>query len=675
MFNRFLIYIIQITLILCGYKNIYSTNFIKNNSLQKNDYLLKIDKVWPIHTDKVFTSNFMEDRPGRFHAGLDLRTFGKKLPIYAIEDGYISRINISPWGYGRALYLKGKSGKTYVYGHTDRFIKKIEDVVLEKQYKKKRYRVNFYPKKSRLRVKQGQLIGYSGNTGIGPNHLHFEIRDINNAPINPELIGYTINDTIKPVFKKVVFTPLTDSSTINGQLNIKSYNLSELKDDTIKFNGKIGLSIVAYDKKSNNKRNKIAIYEYLLTSGNDTLFFQQNRGFSYSDDKYAYKDRNYSYPKKYGVRAKNLFRTMSNNAKFYKWAKKGDGILCSNKMNGVKNLKIELFDVLGNSSGISFFIKKQPKTYIPYNPYFQYKSGSEIKIDRSTLNLNYTPYKMSAIKTKSFKISFLHNSLRVISKKNPYTMYVKNGKGIFKLQKDKRAYYLPYYNLEGGLNEFYFIDKTVFGYQISNIASQYFYKLTPDTSYEISLNKNQKLKIKKNSVKKRETYFVIEKKNINLAIDGFRKNKEYKSFKIIGQGRYLLKSIKEIYKPTNKILSSMQLYSKLGREFRYQLGNLKDSLIFNHQFGTIYAVLDDTKAPRITKINGGRSISIEENGSGIGSDKQIKTTLNGKFILNRYDPEARTTKVIFSEKQKIGTLIYRVKDRVGNMSVLKVEIK
>ena len=63
--------------------------------------------LWPTNKDKTITTLFGEKRSRRFHAGIDVRTYGEiGDKLFAVESGYISRISISPNGYGKALYLK-----------------------------------------------------------------------------------------------------------------------------------------------------------------------------------------------------------------------------------------------------------------------------------------------------------------------------------------------------------------------------------------------------------------------------------------------------------------------------------------------------------------------------------------------------------------------------------------
>ena len=103
---------------------------------------MKAEYIWPTNASKTITTVFGEERSRRFHAGIDVRTFGQiGNPIYAIESGYISRIKITPDGYGKTLYLKLNDGNTAVYAHLDKFEKSIEEKV---QYIKANNNTNYF---------------------------------------------------------------------------------------------------------------------------------------------------------------------------------------------------------------------------------------------------------------------------------------------------------------------------------------------------------------------------------------------------------------------------------------------------------------------------------------------------------------------------------------------------
>lgn len=99
-------------------------------------------------------------------------------PVLATADGYISRIAVTPGGYGRAIYITHPNGTTSVYGHLSKFRDDIEKYVHEERYRTRRNSINLYPSADRFPLKQGEQFAWSGNTGssAGP-HLHFEIRD------------------------------------------------------------------------------------------------------------------------------------------------------------------------------------------------------------------------------------------------------------------------------------------------------------------------------------------------------------------------------------------------------------------------------------------------------------------------------------------------------------------
>lgn len=171
---------------------------------------------WPLDLPRVLTSSFGEYRPGRFHAGIDLRTGGVGIPVYAAADGYVSRLRCSPYGYGKAVYLKFSDGNSAVYGHLDDFAGPMRAYVRAKQHEAQSYTVDLTLEASQFPVKKGDLIAYSGQTGIGAPHLHYELRGRDEVPINPRLLGVTWPDVAAPVIKRVAIIPGDAESMVGG---------------------------------------------------------------------------------------------------------------------------------------------------------------------------------------------------------------------------------------------------------------------------------------------------------------------------------------------------------------------------------------------------------------------------------------------------------------------------
>ena len=148
----------------------------------------------PVKIPIILSGNFGELRSNHFHAGLDIKTQGRTgIDTHASASGYVSRIKISHFGYGKALYIQHPNGMTTVYAHLEKFSPKIEAYVKKYQYKNESYTIELFPEKGVLNVSQDEVIGFTGNSGgSGGPHLHFEIRDASQRPMNPmSSVSYT----------------------------------------------------------------------------------------------------------------------------------------------------------------------------------------------------------------------------------------------------------------------------------------------------------------------------------------------------------------------------------------------------------------------------------------------------------------------------------------------------
>ena len=205
----------------------------------------------PIEYEILLSGNFGELRSSGFHTGIDIKTKGREGEIIkAIDDGYISRMQVSTTGYGKVIYITHNNGLISVYGHLRDFEKKLDSSAKRIQYNRKSYTFNKYFKKDEIIVKKGQIIGYSGNTGtsFGP-HLHFEIRTLNDIPLNPLRYKYNIADSIRPVARRLYVYKKNHGSLYKKRLQIKRHNDSVYKAE-LKSNDTIFFGIETTDNQS-----------------------------------------------------------------------------------------------------------------------------------------------------------------------------------------------------------------------------------------------------------------------------------------------------------------------------------------------------------------------------------------------------------------------------------------
>ncbi|MCX6600314.1 MAG: M23 family metallopeptidase [bacterium] len=167
------------------------------------------DLLWPLPGHETLTGGFADSRPDHFHGGVDVRTGPDPLPVIAPADGWIERIAVTPPGYGRALYFRLPDGRTAVFAHLSRFAPALEHMLRDSQLACGTYRVDFsFTESSSARCfTAGDTVAYTGKTGAGPAHFHYEIRE--GAVQTDPLAVYPRPDTDPPVITGLSWTTLS----------------------------------------------------------------------------------------------------------------------------------------------------------------------------------------------------------------------------------------------------------------------------------------------------------------------------------------------------------------------------------------------------------------------------------------------------------------------------------
>ncbi len=337
--------------------------------LRAQDTLPKNYFINPLDIPISLAGTFGEIRSDHYHTGIDIRTDGKEgLPVHAAAKGYVSRIVVSPYGYGNALYLTHPNGYVSLYGHLSHFNRAITSYVKNKQYSEEKYRQDIPVFPGQFAVNKGDTIAFSGSTGAseGP-HLHFEIRNAkNDDPINPLLAGYVVEDTLAPIIKGIALYPLNDSSTINGihqpfyckvKKVHKQYKLDS--DEPIRAYGSIGAGISCYDVAEGSD-NRNGPYIKLLKDNGDTIYYSRMNILSFLTMRFINGHIDYAAMHDQIDTIEYSFLQDNDKLNIYKKLVNKGRIDC--KTNMIQTLEYMISDYNGNTSRVAFNIigDKQP---------------------------------------------------------------------------------------------------------------------------------------------------------------------------------------------------------------------------------------------------------------------------------------------------------------------------
>ncbi len=303
---------------------------------------------------------FGELRPNHFHSGFDIKTQKREgLNVYAVAEGYVSRIKIATYGYGKAIYVTHPNGYTSLYGHLSSAVGNIEKFIKDYQYKEKSFEVEIYLKPTDLPVKKGEIIALSGNTGgSGGPHLHFEFRDSKTDNIfNPMLFGFDkyIKDTKKPTINGLFVYPIEEKSIVNQSNNAINLGL-QLQNDgtflaqTVKAFGKIGFGINTIDS-FDNPGNRYGIYKVEVFDNGKSIFGYQFDSFAFEEFRYINALLDFSRFKKMNQKVQKLFVKNPYPLKIIK-TDADKGIIDVDTNNFNKIYKIIVSDYMNNQTEI-----------------------------------------------------------------------------------------------------------------------------------------------------------------------------------------------------------------------------------------------------------------------------------------------------------------------------------
>lgn len=328
----------------------------------------------PLDIPHQASGTFGELRSTHFHAGDDYRTQQRVgLPLFAVAEGYVSRVRVQGGGGGNSVYITHPNGYTSVYLHMHEFNARLASIVKARQYELQRFDVDIELGESDVPLKKGDRIGQAGNSGSsqGP-HLHFEIRDTETqAPLNPQLFGLKFPDKTPPVIHGITVYDLADEP-FNEHTPRRHLTLKD--QSTLPVNGRFGMGITTVDRHDGTTFNN-GVYSIELLLDNQpisTVLFEE-LSFATSGAIHSYVDYPYYILK--GTRVQKSFKDPNNPINIFHHLD-GDGSITLAD-NQVHRLTYRVRDVHGNTTTHHINVQNTPsyqaeRTRAPGTTMFRY---------------------------------------------------------------------------------------------------------------------------------------------------------------------------------------------------------------------------------------------------------------------------------------------------------------
>lgn len=412
----------------------------------------------PMDLPLRLAANCGELRPNHFHSGIDIKS-NQKIgePVYAVYDGYLSRINVSATGYGNCLYVNHPEiGLTTVYAHLENFEPAIDSILKARQYETGSFAVDFTLDSLQVPLKKGDRIATSGNSGSsGGPHLHFETRDMVTEEIYDPQLFYDIYDNVKPRFRKIYIVPMLGEGIVEGGNVKRGYSVEAIKKTPVRAYGRVGINVSAYDYMP-EAANIYGVRSLKVEVDGETTFHYFNESFSFDSTRYI--NSFIDYVLWYNKREMTMKTYLPENVCMqYIKEQKGSGYIIIDENRDYK-VKLTIDDFKGNKSTLDFIIRGD-STSIPvvsaYNggDYFNWNISNRIESDNvyfylpkgSLYNSIYFVYKEKEDSTAYSNIHQLHYATEPIAKYADLKIRLKSDTLI-----NKRNYYIALKDRNGG---------------------------------------------------------------------------------------------------------------------------------------------------------------------------------------------------------------------------------
>lgn len=305
------------------------------------------------------TSSFGSWRSGHLHAGMDLSTGGKTdVPVLAVDSCWVWRIRVWNGGYGKALYVRLADGMIAVYGHLSRYTPEIDALVEREQDLRGSYEVEIYSEPKVFRFSRGDTIAFSGDTGSGPAHLHFELRSgtHDHSSINP-VPGYVdVSEIMCPDIEAVAVTPLSPGCDVNGAYG-PVVIAGPAIGDTLRISGEFGVSAKAVDIVQCGRSLTPTRYEARL---DDTAIWHLNL------DRFPFSKSHFVgslYHNVSGTRFVRLFDPYGLDLRGFTCSARHESPFLAGLDRGLHHLKIVAADAWGNADSVTipFYYGDRPE--------------------------------------------------------------------------------------------------------------------------------------------------------------------------------------------------------------------------------------------------------------------------------------------------------------------------